>query len=604
MENKKEYNILFNSFLLSVVLVFLFIRPFNTPWHRFIAGDGLGYYAYLPAKFIYEDKAYDFKWFNAVFDKHYINFSGGSADDNFLVKYKDKRINKYYPGLSFVWLPFFVLGHLSAMLFQYPMDGFSLPYQWSIGLASLSYLFLGLFYLKKLLYKLFKEELIAAFVPILIFYGSFLFHYALDLNSLSHVYSFSFMVLFLYFSNSFFNEGDKRLWHLGLALFSLLIIVLIRPLNLIVVLAIPALWSDPFFKTKLVFEKIKLKHVMLAGIAFWALIRQFSILHTQSGSFFPNTYEGEQFYFSNPKLWDVSFSYHAGFFVYVPIAFVALWGIVYLQNSWQKIFFPLILLLVIYLYSSWWYWPITSRALVDYYFIPAILLAALLHRFHTHRFMKRGLIVLLILLCCYHQLKSLQFRRGVLDENYTHKELFWSSFFRTYKTNAYPIPPKSIIKKLSYSEHFEDTLYKGLVSSTQKHEGLRSAWLNDKNDYTKAMTYPIPTFFTEPGLKKVRFSFYAYFSKDIEQFQIYINFYNKQNQQVLSLPFYVKKDAIRYNVWEDKAFGCELSDAQIRDLKPAYVSLFIWNNELKNEAFIDELKTEFVLCDKSYEIVE
>src|SRR5687767_709536 len=131
--------IFFSGFLVSIVLVFLWVRPLNSPWHRFIAGDGLGYYAYLPARHIYADKQFEFKWFNKVYNQHYAISSFPNPEDNFMVEYKGKRINKYYQGLSFIWTPFFLTAHLVAKLFHYPADGFSAPYQLFMGLASLFY---------------------------------------------------------------------------------------------------------------------------------------------------------------------------------------------------------------------------------------------------------------------------------------------------------------------------------------------------------------------------------------------------------------------------------------------------------------------------------
>ena len=185
---KNKYNLLFTGFLLSVIVVGIYLRPLNSPWFRIIGGDGLGYYSYLPARYIYHDTNYDFKWFNKAYHD---NYEGGFAnpEDNFMVQYKDKRINKYYPGLSLLWTPFFAVAHISAKVFGLVSDGYSLPYQLSMALASLCYLFLGLFYLRKLLQKWFNNELVSTIIPIVIFYGTHLFNYTIFLNTQSHVYS-------------------------------------------------------------------------------------------------------------------------------------------------------------------------------------------------------------------------------------------------------------------------------------------------------------------------------------------------------------------------------------------------------------------------------
>ena len=164
---KDRYQVIFAGFLCSVILCFFYLRPLDSQWDRMINGDGLGYYAYLPAKFIYHDTSLQFSWFNEVYQKHYAPGTFPNPEDNFLVKYGDRKINKYYPGLSLLWLPFFVCAHLYARISGAATDGFSQPYQISIALASLFYLLLGLIFLRKLILKLFPDLLIGTLIPIL-----------------------------------------------------------------------------------------------------------------------------------------------------------------------------------------------------------------------------------------------------------------------------------------------------------------------------------------------------------------------------------------------------------------------------------------------------
>ena len=114
---KNTYHKIYFGFFISIVVVFFSLRPLNSPWNRFIAGDGLGYYAYLPATFIYNDSNYEFKWFNEVYNQNYIASSFPSPDDNFLVKYHERKINKYYPGLSFFLATIFYNGSWFGLSF-------------------------------------------------------------------------------------------------------------------------------------------------------------------------------------------------------------------------------------------------------------------------------------------------------------------------------------------------------------------------------------------------------------------------------------------------------------------------------------------------------
>ena len=599
---KNKYNLLFTGFLLSVIVVGIYLRPLNSPWFRIIGGDGLGYYSYLPARYIYHDTNYDFKWFNKAYHD---NYEGGFAnpEDNFMVQYKDKRINKYYPGLSLLWTPFFAVAHISAKVFGLVSDGYSLPYQLSMALASLCYLFLGLFYLRKLLQKWFNNELVSTIIPIVIFYGTHLFNYTIFLNTQSHVYSFAFVCAFLFYTFSYFNDVDKRNVHLLSAFVCLIILITVRPLNGLIILTVPAFVSPTFFKEKLQFTFQK-KQLVLFSILLLFIINSFSILYTQTNSIIPYTYVNEKFYFHNPKLFDVLFSYNAGLFIYVPIAFICLFGILYLKNTLQKILFPSILLLVLYLYSSWWYWPITTRAFIDFYPVIALMLAALMHKVIQYRKLKASFIVILFILAGYHQLKSMQFRNGILDENYTHSELFWRNFFKIHKSNQYVIPPSTITNELSYSEDFETNSYEGYKSNKILHRGSSAALLNNEHSFSNVFSYKIPQFFSEPGVKKIRFSAWYYFTKDIKNAQIYLKFFNQKDSLLLETTYYIGSDLMQHDRWDYKEFGYELSDEELKTKDIDHIQFFIWNNEAKGELYLDEMKTDFIITDKSFEIVQ
>ncbi len=599
---KNRYNLYFSGFILSILIVFFCIRPLNSPWHKFIAGDGLGYYAYLPAKYIYSDSNYDFKWFNKVYAANYLAFPDENADNNFLVKYKDKRINKYYQGLSMLWLPFFATAHVMAKVGGFAADGYSLPYQLMIGFASLFYLFLGLFFLRKLLLRLFNSEQAALLVPFVIFYGTFMFHYAIDMNSLSHIYSFTFITLFINYVHKFLNE-EKSLRNFLVCFLFLVIIGCIRPLNGLIVLIVPALIPKDFFKQKWK-TKFKLMDALILALIFAFIINQVSILFAQTGTFFADTYNGEKFYFDRPKLFDVLFSYHAGLFVYAPITFVSLFGTIFLDSIRKKIILVFIFFAVIYIYASWWYWPITTRAAIDYYPIIAILLAALYKKAEGIKKAKTSLIILFFLLLSYHQLKSYQLQNGILDGNYTHAELFWKNFFKLHRSTIYAIPPKCILKKQEFMDDFEVENYSGKRTEIEKHSGKFSTLLNAESQYSKPFEYRIPDFFKKEGEKKIRISFWSYFSKEINAAQIYLNLNDTNNKVVSTIPFYINRDLIQYNTWNYMEFGYQVSNEDIKSGKISYIGFFIWNNEAKNEMFLDDVKTEFILTDKSLEIVQ
>lgn len=593
---------MFTVFLCSILLSFFYVRPLDSPWQRFIAGDGLGYYAYLPAKFIYHDQLYEYKWFNSVYEKEYLNFGNASADENFLVVYKGKKVNKYYPGLSFLWLPFFGLAHICALVFQFPANGFSLPYQWSIGLASLFYLFLGLFYLRKLLFLFSGKAWIAFLVPVVFFYGSYLFEYAIHSNSLSHVYSFSLLVVFSYYAFRFLNEEENRWYHLLFCVFLFFLLVSIRPLNGIVLVLLPALAIRKFNFTVTSKAQPVIPQVTLILLILWVLVRQLYLLKLSTGEFFPNTYEGESFRFLQARFWDSGFGFQNGMFLYAPLLLFSFAGVCYYPGSWKRWVLPLFYFFVFYLYASWWFWPITSRALVDYTVIPALLLSAFLNRIQNKKLIVI-FVALLGVLCAYHQFKQMQFRRGILDKNYTHSQLFFKNFFKIQHSHQFAVPPYSILHQTSLIEDFEENPRQEARSERFSFKGKYSTFLDEKNEYTPEFASEVPEFLFGNGIAKVRYSLQVRAEEEMKEFQVYMNFYDANKNQTLSFPFYVKEEVLSKTGWKELEFGHEFSAEELSKIRKNRMAVFIWNSSKKNRLYVDHAKLEFFLCNRSAEIV-
>lgn len=117
---------LLNFFYSKTTILIFFTSLFFTIYMNFnsnncenvIRADGLGYYSYLPAIFIYND--YQFSFIDDIKKTHpQINFGNG-----FLNKTDEGNVNKYYIGLSILLLPFFLLAHFIASIFNLSPDGY------------------------------------------------------------------------------------------------------------------------------------------------------------------------------------------------------------------------------------------------------------------------------------------------------------------------------------------------------------------------------------------------------------------------------------------------------------------------------------------------
>jgi hypothetical protein len=586
--------------LLSVVLYAVWLRPLNSPWHPFIAGDGLGYYAYLPATFIYHDKSYRFDWFNEAHNANYVYSAFENPEDNLLTVYGYRKINKYYQGLSYIWLPFFLPAHAFARVMKYKADGFSRPYQVFMGLASLFYLLIGLYYLRKLLLRLFLSDVTATAVTAVVFYGTNLCTYSVFANTLSHGYSFTFVALFLYFIQRLAENVNVTRYAL-LAALVYVIGVTIRPLNGAVILLVPVFVRLRTFRAlnwRLAQGSAEVLIILLClGAAAWTAVINFR----QTGSLIAYNYGDEKFDFTDPRFFDALFSYHQGLFVYAPALFVSFFGVPFLGMR-RRLIVPLFFLLVVFLYSCWWYWPITKRASIDFYALPAICLAALCVRTRgtTARTLVAGVLFCAV---AYFQFKSYQFRKGILDENATYKDVFWRHFFRTHKANIYPIDPSTII-----AAHMLETDVAGRfadkVDNTAGAPRKGALLLDSANYICRVAQSPMPAFFDRPGFRKIRFSFRCYFAEGVKSMHVFIQFFDHSGKMIREAPFYLNEEDIVAGRWDLKEFGHEIADNEGLDrARVASVGFTVWNVRPTARIWLTDPKAEFILTDRSFETI-
>jgi hypothetical protein len=132
------------KYILVLIVSILIVVSSNLNWNKdhwkgIIESDAKGYYAYLPAVFIYKDL--NFEFFHKIEKEKYY-------DKNLFYDYRSgaygKTINKYYCGTALLEMPFFLTAHGLSYLINYDMDGYSKLYQVFINLSGIFYAFLGL----------------------------------------------------------------------------------------------------------------------------------------------------------------------------------------------------------------------------------------------------------------------------------------------------------------------------------------------------------------------------------------------------------------------------------------------------------------------------
>jgi len=369
------------SKLIAVLTGFIYVY-LNVAYHpaNVLSWDVFGYYLYLPLTFIYHDLGME----NVSVIQDIISQYGNTG-----TLYQASQmpagnwVLKYSMGLSILYLPFFLLGHLFALSTDYAADGFSAPYQVAISIGSLVYTLLGIFLLRKLLLQFFNDKVSSVTLVLVIFGTNYFFHTAFHgQNAMSHNYLFTLYAVILLLTNKWHNTHHFK--HMILLAVAIGITILSRPSE-IVALFIPLLWGITNKETLLAKVHLLIKHKMqLVGfIATLAIIGSFQFIYwkVQTGKFIFDSYAGnpgEGFEFASPYTWQLLFSFRKGWLIYTPMMLLALVGFYFLYRKNRSLFYPILLFFLANLYivsswSCWWYAEsFSQRSLVQSYLILAI----------------------------------------------------------------------------------------------------------------------------------------------------------------------------------------------------------------------------------------
>lgn len=402
-------------------------------WKNILEGDAKGYYAYLPAVFIYHDL--NFGFFDTIDKQKYF-------DKNIYYEYRTgtngKIINKYYCGTAILQLPFFLTAHGLTHLTHGDTDGYSRLYPVFINIAALFYMCLGLYFLSLLLrlYQLSVKTI--CYTIIACAFGTNLFYYTISEPGMSHVYSFACITLFFYLAKRYFMTF-RYTYAFWLSLL-LGLIVLIRPVNGIVLFCLPlAAGSLQNFKTGVLLLLKDIRKLIFLIVSFFIFpFVQLIIYKISTGSFLVYAYGNEHLYLFSPNVFNILFSYKKGLFLYTPLYLISLTGIYFLwkRNRFEALGLALFLYSVTYILSCWWMWfyggSFSSRVFVEYlaFFMLALSLAFQHIATRRNRIFFSGAVLLLILLC---QIQTYQYRYNQIHWSDMTKEKYWDVFLRIDK---------------------------------------------------------------------------------------------------------------------------------------------------------------------------
>ncbi|MCF8369815.1 MAG: hypothetical protein K9G76_12315 [Bacteroidales bacterium] len=407
------------AFILLVTF-FSYVR-----YHRYtqglsivISSDAEGYYQYLPAVFIKKD----------IFNQPY----------SFPLE-NGKLFNKYTYGVALMELPFFLLAHMVALVFDLPIAGKFTSYAFGVIMAGAFYTFMGLLLIFKLLRRRYNVKVVWLTVGA-VFFATNLVYYTYLEPGASHAFAFFLVSWIIYLVPKFYRSpGWKRALLLALAI-GILALIRLTHLMILAYLLLYKVNSTDSLKANFLFLTKHLKYLLLIpAFVILLYIPQHLYWYSLTGRFILNPYEYSYVEESfsnilNPKIGLVLFGSTGGWLVLTPLMIFALFGIIMQIRKKTGSPWPVILIttLTIYMYSSWWHPTLAGsfghRGFVDIYALLAFPLAYLINstKISTRKLMFRGLVAVFALLAFINIRLTFLYQYWWWDV-----EWGWTGYFKT-----------------------------------------------------------------------------------------------------------------------------------------------------------------------------
>jgi hypothetical protein len=317
--------------------------------------DANGYYIYLPALFVYHDMA-NLGFVDGMpeqFDRKYFLYKNGRGG----------YLSKYSPGIALLEIPFFLAAHFFAPSFGYEQSGYSPPYRFAIAISTIFFTCLAFLILAIVLSRYFSQIIVLTTV-ILLFLGTNIFFYGVLQAGVTHNYLlFVFCLMLLFLDNWWRGKGWQ---YFAFACACVGFSALIRPTEILTGLVpigfLFQRWKNIGFGMSQLSQFAK--EFVGGVVAFLIFIFPiFLFWKFATGSWVAYTYEQEGFYFDRPsQIWYGLFGFRKGWFVYTPMAALAMSGLWLLHRDQRmKGIFSAIMwylpfnIFIVLSWYCWWY---------------------------------------------------------------------------------------------------------------------------------------------------------------------------------------------------------------------------------------------------------
>ncbi len=585
------------AYILSVIVLCYSSFFFYPRWNKSateatISWDVSGYYWYLPATIIYHDlKKISFK--DSILQKYRPTNTDPQQsmpldNGNFVMKYSS--------GMAFMYLPFFMVSHVTAGILGYPQDGFSTPYQVGIQTAGLLIGLLGLWYLRKLLLLFYNDKVVGITLLLLVIGTNYLNYASIDVG-MSHTWLFT-LYVFLLLNTYYFYQSFSYKYALRIGLL-IGLVTLTRPTE-IISLIIPLLWGLDTPTLTGIRNHIKnifhhYKKMILAVIAACLVVSiQLFYWKYVSGHWLVYSYGGQTFSWLHPHAYLYSFNYRCGWLTYCPMMLLAIVGFLpfvrFGKHRTAIIVFSFISYYIVSAWDIWWY---GGRAMVQSYAVMCIPLAATIDYILNKKILKIAFALAASLFTYLNIWIFVQYHKGGLyDSECMSKSYYWRVIGRwsapesTKKlldvSDMYEGTPQNI--NLLYFNDFDTCTASNCISDSLSKG--KSIVLNKQFDHINSPKIPYSPS-TAGAWIRVTATFY---SKDAET---YLWDLPSMSLRLDNSEEYVIENTLRIGRFlksgEKKTIFFEI---KVPDKKATHVYAHVWNQYSKKDLIVDNLKIE------------
>lgn len=409
--NKISQYALTVTIILAILIRLLSIDFDRLDRHVITNYDGLGYYVYLPAIFIYNDITH-YKWIDKIDEEYKV--IGDSWKFQFAKLENGNHVVKYLGGVAILQAPFFLTAHVYASMTDYPADGFSIPYQLCLSFATLFYFILAIFLLRKILLRYYEDKVVAITLFLLFLASNAIEYISIEAGQ-CHGYILFMYTLMIWLSLRWHDKPNKKI-AAGIGLVIGLTTIM-RPTELIIFL-IPLLWNTHTrVAARAKWTQVKAHKNHLVFLALFVLVGALpQLIYWMYVTGNPIYVIGSKWYFLDPYF-RVLIGWQKGWFIYTPVTIFFVLGLLFMKGRpFQKsvIWFCVLNIWIVISWSVWRYGgSYSTRALVQSYPVFALALAGFVAWIVDSKF-KIPFYILAVYLTIVNLFQIWQYRQGIL----------------------------------------------------------------------------------------------------------------------------------------------------------------------------------------------